>query len=82
MLMQWISKVMFATHDTFNSYVDLYRHRAEKQANELAYVFLENGEDQENKITFGYLHRQALIVAASIREFALAFHKVDFIFTY
>ncbi|MFT5719253.1 MAG: acyl-CoA synthetase (AMP-forming)/AMP-acid ligase II, partial [Oleiphilaceae bacterium] len=88
--MQWISKVMFATHDTFNSYVDLYRHRAEKQANELAYVFLENGEDQENKITFGDLHRQALIVAASIREFALAGERVllvyqpgtDFIITF
>jgi phthiocerol/phenolphthiocerol synthesis type-I polyketide synthase C len=81
---------MFATHDGFKSYVDLYRHRADQQSDELAYVFLEDGDNQEKKITFGDLHRQALIVAADIREFALEGERVllvyqpgtDFIITF
>jgi acyl-CoA synthetase (AMP-forming)/AMP-acid ligase II len=67
---------MIVTLDGFKNYIDLYRYRAEKQPEELAYIFLEDGEDQEKTITFSALHRQALILAAHIREFALEGERV------
>jgi phthiocerol/phenolphthiocerol synthesis type-I polyketide synthase C len=81
---------MIVSLDGLKNYIDLYRYRAEKQAEELAYVFLEDGEDREKPITFGDLHRQALIVAANIREFAIEGERVllvyqpgtDFIITF
>lgn len=62
---------MFSIPDDCQSYVNLYRHRAESQSKQLAYIFLEDGENKENKITFGELHDQALIVAKKIRSHAL-----------
>jgi phthiocerol/phenolphthiocerol synthesis type-I polyketide synthase C len=60
---------MFSLPDDCDSYVKIYRHRAENQPEDLAYIFLEDGENKENKITFGELHHQALTVAAEIRSY-------------
>jgi myxalamid-type polyketide synthase MxaB len=61
---------MFSLPDDCDSYVKIYRHRAENQPEELAYIFLEDGENKEKKITFGELHHLALNVAAEIRSYA------------
>lgn len=51
--------------------LDIYKYRAEVQPDDIAYIFLEDGDDLERKITFQELHKQALVVAQGLREHAV-----------
>src|SRR5262249_9126953 len=52
--------------NAFGSLADLLGHRAGKQANDLAYVFLSERGRQESVLTFGQLERQARALAAQL----------------
>ena len=48
----------------FFTLVDLLRYRAEHQKDKTAYIFLVDGEKQEQKLTYGQLDTQARAIAA------------------
>lgn len=58
------------------SLVDLLRRRAEEQADDLAYIFLLNGEDREARRTFGELDRHARTLGAVVQRERLAGERV------
>ncbi len=51
--------------------LDIIRYRAEIQPDDVAYIYLEDGDDIERTLTFGELYQQALRVAQGIREYAV-----------
>jgi acyl-CoA synthetase (AMP-forming)/AMP-acid ligase II len=73
----------------FTSLVDLLRHRATKQPNDRAYVFLSDQGDEEAVLTFAELDRRASDVAARLahsqigdRALLLFGPGLDFIIAY
>lgn len=53
-----------------SSLVDLLRRRSEKQSDQLIYRFLENGEDQQETISYQELDRRARAVGALLQSAA------------
>jgi acyl-CoA synthetase (AMP-forming)/AMP-acid ligase II/alkylation response protein AidB-like acyl-CoA dehydrogenase/7-keto-8-aminopelargonate synthetase-like enzyme/acyl carrier protein len=51
--------------------VDLLVHRAECQGDKQAYLFLDDGEWEGDRLTFRELHDRALAVAASLPDYSL-----------
>lgn len=49
--------------------VELLRWRAENQPNQLAYIFLVDGENAEAKVTYGDLDLQARSIGATLQNF-------------
>jgi amino acid adenylation domain-containing protein/non-ribosomal peptide synthase protein (TIGR01720 family) len=64
---------MFKTIDTL---VDLLHWRVIEKADSLAYIFLEDGETQESKLTYGGLHEQARAIAAMLHQVAVPESRV------
>ncbi|NEO35901.1 MAG: amino acid adenylation domain-containing protein [Moorea sp. SIOASIH] len=52
----------------FLSLVDLLGDRAQAMPNQLAYIFLQNGETPSGSLTYGELDRQATAIAADIQS--------------
>ena len=52
------------------NFVDLLKFRAAQQPNKTAYIFLENGETEQARLTYQALHQQAEEVAAYISQHA------------
>lgn len=52
--------------------VDLLRSRAAESPDKLAYIFLLDGEVQEERITYGELHRQAQAIGAWLQSLGAA----------
>ena len=52
----------------FLSLVDLLNKRAQYQPDKLAYIFLENGETESVRLTYGELDRQARAIAAHLQS--------------
>ncbi len=52
------------------NFVDLLKLRAAEQPNKTAYIFLENGETEQARLTYGQLHEQAEDIAAYISQHA------------
>jgi acyl-CoA synthetase (AMP-forming)/AMP-acid ligase II len=48
------------------SLVEILRHRAEHQGDQLAYAFLENGERQSHTLTYRELDQRARAIAAQL----------------
>ena len=48
--------------------VDLLRYRAVRQSQKLAYIFLPDGEEDEQRITYGQLDRRARAIAAWLQD--------------
>src|SRR5262245_33386053 len=57
-------KAAFAGQTLF----DLLRHRARVQTDDVAYVFLRDGERDEQPITYGELDRRARAVAVELQR--------------
>ena len=60
--------------------LDIIKYRAIVQPDDIAYIFLEDGEDIERTVTFLQLHEQALIVAQGIREYAVEGDRVILVY--
>jgi acyl-CoA synthetase (AMP-forming)/AMP-acid ligase II/acyl carrier protein len=54
--------------DRLDSLVDLAVHRAERQRDRTAYLFLRNGETPTDPLTYGELFRKAQIIAGHLAE--------------
>ncbi|MCF8228335.1 MAG: AMP-binding protein [Bacteroidales bacterium] len=55
--------------DTYTySLTDVLKIRAEKEPQKTAYIFLKDGEDEEERITYGELYQSALTIAGKIRK--------------
>ncbi|MGD1896990.1 MAG: AMP-binding protein, partial [Phormidesmis sp.] len=48
------------------NFVDLLKYRATHTPNKTAYIFLENGETEQSRITYQQLHQQAQTTAAHL----------------
>jgi acyl-CoA synthetase (AMP-forming)/AMP-acid ligase II len=57
-----------ATGDQFLTFVDVVRHRAATQPDQLAYTFLKGGEAEEDAITYGELHQRVRCIAAFLQS--------------
>ncbi|CAN2039052.1 Fatty acyl-AMP ligase [Candidatus Magnetomoraceae bacterium gMMP-15] len=55
-------------NNTFSTLVDLLRYRADMQKNKIAYIFLVNKKNQELKLTYGDLDKQARSIAAELQK--------------
>ncbi len=51
--------------------IDLLRHRAEHQANDIAFRFLTDGESEREEWTYGELDRRARSIAVALRDMGL-----------
>jgi len=49
------------------NFVELLQYRAQHQPNKTAYIFLENGETEQARLTYGDLHQQASTLAEQLR---------------
>ncbi|MES2730325.1 MAG: AMP-binding protein, partial [Bacteroidota bacterium] len=56
----------------FSSLIDILHFHASGQPNKTAYVFLEDGENESVRYTYGELDRSARAVAARLQEYSLA----------
>jgi len=54
------------------TFVDLLRHRAEHQAEETAFIYLADGENDEIRITYGELDRRVRAIAAWLQGHGLS----------
>jgi acyl-CoA synthetase (AMP-forming)/AMP-acid ligase II len=52
----------------FSTFVDLLRHRASFQPAQVAYTFLEGGEEEEDCLTYGQLDQRVRTVAALLQS--------------
>jgi len=50
------------------NFVDILRHHSINQSDQPAFIFLENGEDEAGRLTFGSLERQTRAVAAALQD--------------
>ena len=57
-------------------FVDLLRWRAQHQPDQRAYLFLADGETEEQSLTYGELGRQARLIAAELGARHLAGERV------
>ena len=55
----------------FSTLIDLLQHRVFHQANKIAYIFLRDGEIEENTLTYQELDQQARAIAAQLCNQAL-----------
>jgi acyl-CoA synthetase (AMP-forming)/AMP-acid ligase II len=46
---------------------DILRHRGQKQADRLAFIFLQDGETESDRLTYGELDRRARAIAARLQ---------------
>ncbi|MCP5170255.1 MAG: AMP-binding protein [Hahellaceae bacterium] len=61
---------MLTVPKELKNFLELYLYRAEHQPDDTAYIFLEDGEHKEVRLTFGELHRQAMLIAREIQQHA------------
>lgn len=52
----------------FSTLVDLLSYRAQNQSEKTAYIFLQNGETETNRLTYQELDRQARAIAAYLHD--------------
>lgn len=52
----------------FSTLVDLLSYRTQNQSEKTAYIFLQNGETETNRITYQELEQQARAIAAHLHE--------------
>jgi acyl-CoA synthetase (AMP-forming)/AMP-acid ligase II/alkylation response protein AidB-like acyl-CoA dehydrogenase/acyl carrier protein len=57
--------------DQFFNLVELLKYRGEKQAEQTAYIFLEDGENECSRLTYGKLLQEAQIIAAYLQASGL-----------
>lgn len=50
------------------SLLDIAKYRGQYQPDKLAYIFLQNGETESGRLTFGDLDRQAKAIAAQLQS--------------
>ena len=62
--------------DQCNSLVEILRYRAREQANQVAYVGLENGEAESGRLTYLALDRQARAIACHLQSLGAAGSRV------
>ena len=58
----------FLEKHNISTLVDLLRHRAETQPDKTAYIFLVDGENEEVKLTYGQLDKQARAIAVELQK--------------
>ncbi|MEM9949765.1 MAG: AMP-binding protein, partial [Cyanobacteria bacterium P01_D01_bin.36] len=51
----------------FSTFVELLQYRAQHQPEKTAYIFLENGETEQARLTYADLHQQASALAERLR---------------
>ncbi|MES1243271.1 MAG: amino acid adenylation domain-containing protein [Acidobacteriota bacterium] len=56
----------------FASFSDVLRTRARETSDRVAYVFLQDGEEESGRLTFGQLDERARSIAAALQERGLA----------
>ncbi|MCP5207269.1 MAG: AMP-binding protein [Hahellaceae bacterium] len=61
---------MLTIPENLKSFLEPYLYRMEHQPDDLAYIFLEDGEQREVRITFRQLHDQAQNIAKAMRQHA------------
>ncbi|MBT3388430.1 MAG: AMP-binding protein [Desulfobacula sp.] len=52
----------------FSNFVELLQYRGKHQKNKTAYIFLDDGETKELKLTYGQLDSQARAIAAKLQQ--------------
>ncbi|MEO0771185.1 MAG: hypothetical protein AAFY72_17475, partial [Cyanobacteria bacterium J06649_4] len=52
----------------FSNFVELLQFRAQHQPQQTAYIFLENGETEQARLTYADLHQQASALAERLRR--------------
>jgi acyl transferase domain-containing protein/acyl-CoA synthetase (AMP-forming)/AMP-acid ligase II/acyl carrier protein len=52
----------------YSNFVELFRRRSAIQNSQTAFIFLENGEDEAGRLTYGELDLQAQAIAATLQE--------------
>jgi len=62
--------------------VDALRWRGEKQPDQSAYVFLRNGEDPHETLTYGRLHSDARMRAATFAAEGLPGHSAVLLYPF
>lgn len=62
--------------DDFSSLVELLRYRAQHQPDQVAYIFLKDGEVESGRLTYQELDRQAQAIAAKLQSMGAAGSQV------
>lgn len=53
---------------SITNFVDLLKYRADQHPQKTAYIFLENGETEQSRLTYAALHHKAEQIAAQLLE--------------
>ncbi len=54
---------------SYTSLLDILTDRAQHQPDKQAYIFLQDGETESARLTYGELHKQASSVASHLQSF-------------
>jgi acyl-CoA synthetase (AMP-forming)/AMP-acid ligase II len=67
---------------TYSNLVELLRYRAENQPNQTGYIFLRDGETQEDRITYQELDQKAIAIAIQLSQITNIGSRVILVFPY
>jgi len=59
----------FLPQHQLSSIVEILNHQVSTKPNSTAYIFLENGETESNRLTYGELDKQAKAIASHLQSF-------------